>query len=124
MAADDIKITINGEAKKFDVMPQIIDGRTLVPMRAIFENLGASVGWYDETQTAFAMKDDVSIVLQIGNTIMAKSITNGESETIVLDVPAQLINSRTLVPIRAVSEAFDCNVDWIEETQSVIITTK
>ena len=65
MADDGIKITINGEAKTFDVMPQIIDGRTLVPMRAIFEALGAEVGWDDATKTATGKTASTTVSLTI-----------------------------------------------------------
>ena len=66
----------------------------------------------------------VVIAFQINNNIMTKSAANAQSEVIELDVPAQLINDRTLVPIRAISESFGCNVDWVDATQTVVITTK
>lgn len=112
-----ITVLLNGEALTFDQPPIILDGRTLVPLRAIFEKLGASVEWDDAAQTVTAEKDGIKIVLQIGiNEMKIGAFTK------VLDVPAQLVNNRTLVPVRAVSEAFNCSVDWVEETQTVLIT--
>ncbi len=117
MAADDIKITINGEAKTFDVMPQIIEGRTLVPMRGIFEALGAEVGWDDATKTATGKTASTTVSL----TIDKKDATvNGK--TVTLDVPAQIIDSRTMVPARFVAESLGCKVDWNDATKTVIIT--
>ena len=65
-----------------------------------------------------AIKGNTYLCCQIDNTIMPTSKGN-----LNLDVPAKLINDRTLVPIRAISESFDYKVDWVEETQQVIITT-
>ena len=115
----DITITIDGEEITFDQPPIIVGGRTLVPMRAIFEALGAIVDWENDTRTAVGTKDGTTVRFQIDNNIMKK---NGED--ILLDVPAQLVNSRTLVPIRAVSESFGCKVDWINDTRTVVILTK
>ncbi len=117
MAADDIKITINGEAKTFDVMPQIIEGRTLVPMRGIFEALGAEVGWDDATKTASGKTATTTVALTIDN---KEAKVNGKAVT--LDVPAQIIDSRTMVPARFVAESLGCKVDWDGTTKTVIIT--
>ena len=102
-----INISIDGNYIKFDVQPQIINGRTLVPMRKIFEELGATVDWDDSTQTAIGTKDNTVVKFTINDYTMYK---NESAKT--LDVPAQLINGRTLIPLRAVSEAFDCQVGW------------
>lgn len=117
---DEITVYIDGEKVDFDVKPILYnDSRTMVPLRAIFEKLGAAVTWDDETQTAMAVKGNTFICCQINNTLMPTS--NGN---VTLDVPAMLINDRTLVPLRAISESFKYKVDWIDETQQVIITTQ
>ena len=115
---DDIWVLINNERVLFDQQPIILQDRTLVPMRAIFEQLGATVVWDDSTKTAIAEKEGVVIKIQIDNNVMKK-----DNDLIVLDVPAQLLNSRTLVPIRAISEAFGCKVNWLGETRTVTIET-
>lgn len=115
--AEDINVTISGEKTEFDVQPVMESDRVLVPMRAIFEKLGATVSWDNDTSTAIAVKDEKVIIIQINNT---KAFVNTEVKE--LDVPARLISDRTLVPIRFVSEALDCNVDWNQEEQTVIIT--
>lgn len=114
--AKDINVTLSGEKVEFDVQPVKENDRVLVPMRAIFEKLGATVNWDEETSTAIAVKGDKVIIIQIDN---SKAFVNTEIKE--LDVPARLISDRTLVPIRFVSEALDCNVDWNENEQTVII---
>lgn len=115
---NDVSVILNGTKIDFDVQPQIINGRTLVPMRKIFEELGAVVDWEDSTQTAIGTKGDITIKISINDYTLYK---NGVPN--VLDVPAQLIDSRTLVPIRAISESFGCSVEWEPISQSVLIST-
>ncbi len=112
-----ITVKVNGQLVNFDQPPIIIDGRTLVPLRAIFEALGATVEWNGDTQTVTSKKGSTSVSLSIDSNAMYK---NGKAVT--LDVPAQLINDRTLVPARAVAEAFGCDVDWDSDTKTVTIT--
>ncbi len=114
-----ITILIDGEKLVCDQPPVIIEGRTLVPMRAIFEKLGAEVGWDGATSTASGVKDGKTVSFVIGEKFIG---INAEKKA--LDVPAQIINSRTMIPARAVAEAFGCTVDWDGETQTVIIKTK
>ena len=105
MAEDNIKVLLNGNELFFDVSPQLINSRTMVPMRKIFEELGASVEWIVETQTITAKADDTIIIMQIDNTVISVS-----GKEVVLDVPPMLIESRTLVPVRAVAEGLNADV--------------
>lgn len=115
----DITVTLDGKEIAFDVPPQIIDGRTLVPMRAIFEALGAEVEWDGETQTITARDKKMTTVKMV---IGEKNIyTNLQS--VELDVPPMIIEERTLVPVRAVSESLDCDVLWEGDSKTVIITS-
>lgn len=116
-AEEPITVTINGSRLLFDTDPVTESDRTLVPLRVIFESLGATVRWEDATQTAVAVKGDTEIRISVDNTEMLK---NGE--VVVLDVPARLIDDRTLVPVRAVSEGLNAQVDWLEDTHRVVIT--
>jgi len=120
-AAEDSVITVfvDGEQIQFDVPPISENGRTLVPMRYIFEALGAEVNWIQEENKAVATKGDITVEIVLGNNIMTK---NGKE--ITLDVPAKAINGRTLVPARAVSEALDAVVNWIGEEFKVDIVSK
>ncbi len=115
-AQDDIKITIDGTQQSFDQMPVMVNDRVLVPMRGIFEALGAEVSWDDATQTASGVKDGKTVSLAIGST---NATVNGAAVT--LDVPAQLVNDRTMVPVRFISESLGAQVDWDDASQTVIV---
>ena len=115
-ADDEIKILLDGTLLEMDQTPIIVDGRTLVPLRAIFEALGAVVGWDGETNSVIASKDDTVIIMQIGHENLYKN-----NETIKLDVPPVIINSRTLVPVRAIAESFNLTVGWDDATRTVTV---
>ena len=120
VADDDITVLVNGEAVVFtDQTPFIEEGRTLVPMRAIFEALGAIVEWDGETQTVISYDpvSEVSIVMQIGSN---KMFINDKS--IELDVAAKIVNDRTVVPVRAIAEGMNSKVDWDGDARTVIVT--
>lgn len=127
--AKDVDIVIDGEELNLDVAPQIIDGRVMVPIRGVLENLGALVKWDDETQTVSARKSSKTVSLEIGSNdvTLDKGETNDDgsskTETIQTDVAAQLVSDRTLVPLRVISEAMGYSVDWNNETYTVSITT-
>ncbi len=112
------EIFIDGTKLECDVAPIIENGRTLVPMRAIFEALGANVYWDDETKTVTAVAGGTVVILQIGNEL---AFVNSDSHT--LDVPAQIVNDRTLVPARFASEALGAAVEWDETNRCVNVTT-
>lgn len=114
----DVDVKINNASLIFDQTPIIKNSRTLVPLRTIFEMLGAKVEWDGSTQTVTATKGGTTIVMTIGSNKMYK---NGVE--ITLDVPPEIINSRTLVPVRAVAESFDCAVEWDGENYTVNIST-
>ncbi len=114
----DILVLLDGEQVEFDQPPLLRNDRTLVPFRKILEKIGAMVLWDDATKTAVAEKNGVKISLAIGEKIMYK---NGVA--VDLDVAAVLINSRTLVPLRAITEAFGCTVWWDGEKRSVYIAS-
>ena len=119
LAEDKITVTVNGAEVVFeDQAPFVENDRTLVPMRAIFEALGATVEWDGETQTVISYdpKSEVSIVLQIGSN---KLFVN--DKMVELDVAAKIVNERTMVPVRAIAEGMNCEVDWDQEKLTVII---
>ena len=126
-ADDDIQVILDGTELSFDVPPQIIEGRTMVPMRAIFEALGYEVLWNEENQRIFA--HSVAANLIVGLTIGSNKITTGDiypSEspvTTLIDVPPQIIDGRTFVPVRAISEVSGYDIQWDEEKRQIVITT-
>lgn len=119
LAEEKITVLLDGEEVVFsDQLPVLVDDRTLVPMRAIFEAMGAAVFWDKYDDSVVAVKDTDMVELKIGETEAKKN-----AQTVTLDVPAQLINDRTMVPLRFVGEALGAQVDWIESTSTVDIRT-
>ena len=109
---DGVKLVIE------DQKPIIENDRTLVPLRAIFEALEAEVSWDDETRTVTAKKGETNMELKIGDTTYK---VNGEEKT--LDVPAQIKNDRTIVPLRVVAESLGCSAQWDGEKYEVNVDT-
>ena len=110
-AATPIAVCVNGQYLNFSVAPREENGRVLVPMRAVFEALGATVDWQESTQKITAYKGDTTIVLFIGKSL---ATVNGAGQN--LDVPAKLVNSTTLVPLRFVGQALGYAVEWEDAT--------
>lgn len=124
--ATNVSVQINGEIINFTdengarVDAQIINNRTMVPMRKIFEMLGATVEWNGDTRTVTATKDDTQIVLQINNDIA--TISKGDvTNKVVLDSKPIIVENRTLVPFRFVSESLDKQVGWDSDNRTAII---
>ena len=111
-----VNLYVDTDKVETDVAPVVVDGRTLVPVRAIFEALGAEVEWDQSTKTATGTRGNTVITIQIDNTT---AYVNGEAR--ILDVPAQLVNSRTMVPARFISEALACDVTWDQATQTAAV---
>lgn len=115
-AEDAISVTLNGKKLEFDVPPMLIQDRTMVPLRAIFEAIGAKVDYDDTTKKITATLGPREITLRVNTPAM---YVNGSEY--MLDVPATVVDGRTLVPVRAVAEAFNCEVTWNGKTNTVTI---
>ena len=96
--------------------PDLLNSRTLVPLRSIFETMGADVQWDASTNTVTAKRGKSEIKIQIG---AGEMIKNGQN--IAVDVPAQLVNNRTMVPVRVIAEAFGADVQWNNGGKTVLI---
>lgn len=116
-APSSISVKLNGKALDFDVAPQIINDRTMVPMRKIFESMGAAVDWNQDTRTVTSTKGDKTITMTIDNPEMKVN-----DDTVALDSAPTIVDDRTLVPVRAIAEAFGSKVDWDGDTKTVTIT--
>lgn len=110
------RIWIDGNYVTSDVDPIIENGRTLVPVRVISENLMANVEWDEPTQEVRISKDGLNLVFTIGN-----KIYNNNGIDTGLDTAPKIVNGRTMVPIRAIAEGFSKKVDWDGKNMVVII---
>lgn len=112
-----VNVYVNNEKVEFDVNPVIENGRTMVPLRGVFEKLGAAVDW-NKNISEVVIKDSYNeIEMILGK---SKVMVNGEIKTI--DVPTKMINSRTFAPLRFISENLGHTVKWDQSTNSVYIT--
>jgi hypothetical protein len=101
--------TVNNSPKTLDSEPIIVDNRTLVPVRAIVEDFGAQVEWYEDTKSAVIAYKRIKLTLTIGQSVSG------------MDVPARIIKGRIMVPLRYISENFGANVIYDDETKSIAI---
>ena len=111
-------VEINGIKLIMDEPPTLVNGRTLVPLRAIFEALNVTPMWDQSTKTVTAKTDKVDMKLKIGST---NAVVNGQS--VSLDVPGTLVNGRTMVPARFIAETLGAQVDWDANTKTVKIVS-
>lgn len=113
-----ISITVDGNKLSFDEPPTNVNGRILVPLRTIFEALGATVNWNGEKQEITANRENTSIVLYIDKN---NALVN--NQPIILDVPPKNINGRTMVPTRFIAECLGAEVEWDGAFNTVRITS-
>lgn len=113
-----IQVDINGSPLLMNTPPMLVGGTTLVPLRGIFESLGARVHWNEAMRTITATKGDTNVQLGIGD---RRASVNGQD--VMLDTPARIVNGTTMVPLRFVSEALGAEVNWDESAQLVSIST-
>ena len=111
-----IEIVIDGVPLEVNAPAQIVDGRTMVPLRSIFEGLGAEVDWIAADSKVIGSKDGIVIEMQVGNLTAYRN-----SVAFELAVPPLIIQDRTFVPVRAIAESFDCEVGYDAATQLVSI---
>lgn len=112
----EIRVNINGQYISFDVSPTIVSGRTIVPVRGVFEALGAEVQWFKESRTVLVVKGSMMVLLKIDS---RNAYVN--EKVVELDVPARIIDGRTFVPLRFISENIGAKVLWDGGTRTVII---
>jgi hypothetical protein len=118
VAAQAVQVIVDGSPIVFDQPPMTIGGRVLIPLRGVFERLGASVQWDRASNTVLATRGSSQIQLTIGS---RTAFVNGRQ--VMLDVPPMVVGGRTLVPLRFVSEAMGARVDWDPASRAVFITS-
>lgn len=117
-AATNISIYLNDAKQSYSNKAMIKNGATLVPLRGIFEGLGAQVTWNASTKTIDATKGGTKVWLKIGSTT-----TKVDGKNVSIAVPAQVVNGSTLVPLRFISESLGAQVEWVQATQTIKIVT-
>lgn len=116
MANDNISLVVNDKKVNFDSVPYIINGRTMVPVRAIYEALGVEVEWDNSTGTLTGKKDETIVKMSLDSRIMKVNDVNT-----AMDCAVMLINGRTYAPARYVAESFGYSVVWSEEENTVYV---
>ncbi len=115
-----VSVELDGETVEFSAQQPIIqDGRTLIPLRGVFEKLGYNVEWKADTKTAVLSKGSSSVEVTAG----ADTMLVDKDELFTLDVPAQIINGSMMLPLRAIGEASGLEVNWDSATKTVSIST-
>jgi hypothetical protein len=117
--ANEIKVYVNGEEVIFDDPPRIEGGRTLVPLRAIAEAMGMPIDWDESTSTITISHDKITLKMIIGS---SSPTINGE--LVPIEVPARIINGRTFVPVRFISDAFGSDVAWLGDSRTIRVNSK
>lgn len=115
LASSEVNVTVNGIP--VDMGGVIVDGRTMVPVRGVFEKIGYNVSWNSDTKTATLTRGTNTVEMTNGNTYFTYNGTQ-----ITPDVPQQIIDGRFMLPLRAVGEALNAKVDWDNETKTAAIT--
>ncbi|MEF3254199.1 MAG: hypothetical protein K6348_01330, partial [Deferribacterales bacterium] len=116
------KFTVNGKENILDSPPIIKNSRTLLPIRAIVEALGGTVGWDNATRKVTITLKDTTIELWIGKSIAKVNGVDTPIDAANPKVVPEIINQRTMLPLRFVTESLGCEVKWDDKTRTVTIT--
>lgn len=117
-AVEPIKVYIENSRLDMEVSPQIQNGRTLVPLRSIFEALGADINWDPVTRTVTGTKDETVVTLTIDS---KTAYINGSAKE--LDAPAVIVSGRTMVPARFIAESLGAVVGWDSDSKTVLVNS-
>ncbi len=118
-SAQSIRVNVNNDPVGFEgAQPMSLGGRVFVPLRGVFEEMGAYVQWNQQTQTVTATRGETKVQLKIGD-----EMAWVDEQSVVMDAPARLIQGRTMVPLRFLGESLGANVEWIAATRTVEINT-
>ena len=121
--ASGISVIYDGEEIVFDVEPINDNGTVLVPMRAIFEAFGTKVKWDGDTKTVSARKKSKTYTMTVDEATITETKDDEEFETVTAEQVMQIIDGRTMIPLRALGEILDLDVSWDGDTQTVTLTT-
>jgi hypothetical protein len=113
-----VSLQVDGQKIQSDVSPVILQDRTLIPVRAVFEDMGATVTWDKIKRQARITTEDSVVVLTIGSN---KAVVNGKTR--YLDVPSLIVSDRTLIPVRFVGEQLGFDIGWKSKSRTVTISS-
>ncbi|MDQ7841976.1 MAG: copper amine oxidase N-terminal domain-containing protein [bacterium] len=119
VGAQAVRVVVDGQVVAFDRPPAVIAGRLLIPLRGVFERLGAQVEWHPDPGRVVARHGATVVVLQLGNRY---ALVDGRQ--VMLDVPPVVLGGRTLVPLRFVGEALGAGVNWDSVGRVVYVTSQ
>lgn len=114
-----VQVKLNNQSLTFDQPPAIINGKTMVPMRKIFETLNASIKWDDQRRAVTSQKGSRTVELQIDSPVA--KVNNKYTQ---LEQAAIIVNGSTMVPLRFVGEALGLEVGWESKTNTVLLNNK
>ena len=117
-AESEIRLMVDGKYVSCDVPPFIEEGRTLIPARAVFSELGAKIEWVHSTRTVEIQYQSTRITLKVDS---KQAVVN--DRVVSLDVPARLVSDRTFIPVRFVAEALGMTVTWDNDARTVVMKT-
>ena len=115
-----IRVFVDNAELNFEQPPIIVNDRALVPMRAIFEALGATVHWDEDTKTVEARRNFVTIRLTV-DSVTAQLMDGVDSSDIILETEPVIVKDRVFVPLRFISESLGANVNWDETSKTVSV---
>lgn len=122
-AEADVNVMVDGEKISFtDVTPEIVDGKTYVPVRGVFENIGAEVDYINDSSTVVINCNNVNLKFVVGSDTVAVT-KNKETKNVKLDNATYIKDDRTLVPFRFISETVGYDVAWDDATKTASVTT-
>lgn len=116
--AQDITLYLDGKQVLCDPAPMIAEDRTMIPVRALFEDMGAKVGWNEEFRQVEVLYKDINIKMTVDS---KTAVVNNKA--VGLDVPPTIISERTMIPLRFVGEAIGAKVLWDGDTRRIDITS-
>jgi len=119
--ANEISVLVNGEKIETQTPAVIVDGRTLIPLRAVSEALGCDIAWNGDTRGITLTDGDSLYFTWIDRDYVFKTSATALEDTTVMDVPPVIMNDYTMVPLRAISEMFGATVNWDGATSTVTV---
>lgn len=121
--ATGVRVQVNGVDAELEVPPINVEGTVLVPVRFVADLFEATTEWEAETETVTVLTEEKVIQITIGNN-KAVVLQGDGSREVELEQPAQIYENKTMLPIRFLSDEFEADIDWIDESKTVTIQSE